>query len=153
MEKTWIAKNLNHQSEHIVSPPMALKTDMLLNSSGAFNKSVSKELLPIGTLVDVIGGVYPGKRATILGHTAKMYHEKGKITMIKQSNVRPVSTSSSMKLEVEGTVPHRELIEQEMIKIYARVDMITELLEQMRLDKTDPSPSGSSKAKGVNSFS
>ena len=58
-----------------------------------------------------------------------------------------------MKLEVEGTVPHRELIEQEMIKIYARVDMITELLEQMRLDKTDPSPSGSSKAKGVNSSS
>lgn len=117
---------------------------MLHASPSADDKSVQKKLLPVDTVVDVVGGVYPGMRATILGHTPKMYNvrlEGGKITVIKHGNVRPVSTLLKGSSKLETKESHQDLIEQELTKIYTSLDKITILLERMRLDKPVISPS------------
>lgn len=68
----------------------------LLKKQARFKcKAVSKDILPIGTLIKVIGDIYPGKRATNLGHTSKMYNmrlEVGKVTVIWQDNGSPISS-------------------------------------------------------------
>ena len=93
-------------------------------------------LIPVGTIVDVIGGVHVGQQATILGHTPKMYNiqlSEGRITVIKQGNVKAPSNSSESPRSFKSETMYRRLIELEMVKIQESLQNITKLLDQMSL--------------------
>jgi hypothetical protein len=95
-----------------------------------------------GTLVDVIGGVYPGRRAIILGHTAKMYNVKlddGRVTLIRRTNVRPVSSRESPVRLPQDKGTCRQQIEVEMVKIHESLNTIVALLDRMNLEKSENS--------------
>ena len=119
---------------------MAIFTD---SKKGRGNNS-PPPLIPIGEEVHVIKGSYPGHRATIIGHTPKMYHvrlESGLVTLLKQSSVQ-LATHSRPKTEnliVPQSACH-ELIHLELDNIRRSLDTVTTLLERMRLEHEDRQP-------------
>jgi hypothetical protein len=109
------------------------------------NNRNARVLLPIGTLVEVTGGSFPGQQATILGHTAKMYHvklESGKITVIRQENVIPIFSSSAKNLSTEVRSSYQCFIGDEGEKFYRSLATIVVLLDRMNLEESETSSKG-----------
>lgn len=101
-------------------------------------QTMERSLLPIGTVIDIIGGVYVGQQATILGYTPKMYNVKlteGRVTVIKQRNAREVNISPGLAQCPTGAGVYRELIELEMQNIRGSLQNITTLLDRMSLEQ------------------
>lgn len=102
------------------------------------NPSTRLDPLPIGTKVDVIGGVHRGQKAAILGHTPKMYNVQllgGRITVVKRENVREIPPLSEPLPTPNETDLYRKLIELEMAKIQESMQVITALLDKMNLNQ------------------
>ncbi len=95
----------------------------------------------MGAKVNVIGGVHRGQRATILGHTPKMYNVKlfgGKVTVVKHRSVKESLPSPEPNQSSDESAACRRLIELEMEKIRGSLEAITVLLDQMNLEQPAP---------------
>ncbi len=104
----------------------------------ASKQTMERSLLPIGTVIDIIGGVYVGQQATILGYTPKMYNMRlteGRVTVIKQRNARKAIISPGLAQCPKGAGVYRELIELEMQNIRGSLQNITTLLDKMSLEQ------------------
>ena len=105
---------------------------------GSSNKpKTSKDLIPIGAHVRVIGGSYPGHWAIVVGHTPKKYHvrlDNGHVTMLQQTSVTLAEDQPRSKTPSEfRATNYKALITLELEKIQASIDEINNLMTKLQL--------------------
>ena len=112
---------------------------MSITSNTTQNKALS--LLPIGSKIEVTGGLYKRKTGVILGHTSKMYCiqlEDGRECKIRQYNARlaPEQETPDEMPKVDALTEkelYRKLIESEVKKVNRSLVLITKYLEKLEV--------------------
>jgi hypothetical protein len=110
-----------------------------------FNVGAQEEhLIPVGSMVNIVGGTYKNQEAKILGRTAKMYNVEilmgrfaGKVTVVKQNSVERKSASRA-KAATAATATaddnDKQIIKEELANIQGSLERMTAAMGRLNVN-------------------